>query len=478
MKIFELIVDEAAELLGFDANSLVGSPAHEESFYAFKEQDVEDLIVTEMIKREVLAQINFVEALPGESKDAYVGRCIPQLLKEGYDQDQAAAICYESFACNYSSFQETDDVYELKIGDYQTRHYDMCPGAADLYKKIESGEIDVDMGLAIRAAKLQDSLFWLEKHTVKQMGKATYDDVVAAQNLAYEIMQLAEMMGLTEEHQYIYSHIQAIRDLAGETGFDMDVTGLPDYISEIPKEKFESYTDYPEQAKENARIALRYAEENGWGDCGTPVGKARANQLAKGEPISEDTISRMASFARHRENGQKELGDGCGRLMWLAWGGDAGVDWAKRKLESIREEMSTKGFAFASEEQQIVVGPLMVPNKLIMRVNEKTGEAYQVYFTEETIATIAEGAMRDDILNRLNVEHDPSKPVEGHMISTWIVKDPEMDTSRAYGFKAYPKGTWFGMYRVLDKDVWAKVKAGEVTGFSIEAYLSEKLVKQ
>lgn len=99
-----------------------------------------------------------------------------------------------------------------------------------------------------------------------------------------------------------------------------------------------SYTDYPEAAKANAQTALRWVEKNGWGSCGTAVGKARANQLAKGEPISEDTISRMAGFARQRQNGQRELGDGCGRLMWLAWGGDAGVDWASRKLQSIRRE--------------------------------------------------------------------------------------------------------------------------------------------
>jgi hypothetical protein len=104
------------------------------------------------------------------------------------------------------------------------------------------------------------------------------------------------------------------------------------------KQEFESYTDYPKQATENAKIALRWAEENGWGDCGTPVGKARANQLAKGEAISRDTIARMASFARHRENSDKELGDGCGRLMWLAWGGDAGIEWAQRKLEQIDNE--------------------------------------------------------------------------------------------------------------------------------------------
>lgn len=97
----------------------------------------------------------------------------------------------------------------------------------------------------------------------------------------------------------------------------------------------ESYEDYPQAATENAKIALRWAEENGWGECGTPVGKARANQLANREPISRDTIARMASFERQRQNSDKALGDGCGRLMWLAWGGDEGIEWAQRKLEQI-----------------------------------------------------------------------------------------------------------------------------------------------
>lgn len=108
----------------------------------------------------------------------------------------------------------------------------------------------------------------------------------------------------------------------------------------------ESYNDYPKQASENAKIALRWAEENGWGDCGTPVGKARANQLANGEGLSRDTIARMSAFERHRQNSQKELGDGCGRLMWLAWGGDAGIEWATRKLEQIDKEKMAGGISF------------------------------------------------------------------------------------------------------------------------------------
>lgn len=100
----------------------------------------------------------------------------------------------------------------------------------------------------------------------------------------------------------------------------------------------EAYNDYPQAAIDNAKRALSWVEENGWGECGTPVGKARANQLAKGEGISRDTIGRMASFARHLQYDDKELGDGCGKLMILAWGGREGIEWAQRKLKEIDKE--------------------------------------------------------------------------------------------------------------------------------------------
>jgi len=107
--------------------------------------------------------------------------------------------------------------------------------------------------------------------------------------------------------------------------------------------EFESYTDYPKEAQENAQAALRWVEENGWGSCATPVGKARANQLAKGEPISRDTIARMAAFERHRQNSKGPLEkSSCGRLSWLAWGGDAGIEWAQRKLKQIDSENLSK----------------------------------------------------------------------------------------------------------------------------------------
>ena len=103
-------------------------------------------------------------------------------------------------------------------------------------------------------------------------------------------------------------------------------------------QELKSYSDYPEAARNNAKRALKWAEENGWGSCGTDVGKQRANQLANGEAITRETIARMASFKRHQQNKDVPYSEGCGGLMWDAWGGTAGVEWAIRKLEQIDNE--------------------------------------------------------------------------------------------------------------------------------------------
>jgi len=98
----------------------------------------------------------------------------------------------------------------------------------------------------------------------------------------------------------------------------------------------ETFTDYPQAATTNAKRALKWREETGNPrGCGTPVGWARANQLANREPISFDTIKRMAAFQRFRRFAGKSYEEGCGTIMWDAWGGTEGVDYAIRKVKEI-----------------------------------------------------------------------------------------------------------------------------------------------
>ena len=115
------------------------------------------------------------------------------------------------------------------------------------------------------------------------------------------------------------------------------------------KQKFETYNDYPQEATDNACRVLEWIDKYGRDEVDgmTETGLARANQLCSREKLSEETIARMSSFNRHRGNSDispefkgtpwKDRG----YVAWLGWGGNAGIDWAQRKLEQIRkpEEM-------------------------------------------------------------------------------------------------------------------------------------------
>jgi len=161
--------------------------------------------------------------------------------------------------------------------------------------------------------------------------------------MAFKVEQFVDPSAGESEDEFIP---RCIAKLVGDEGYDTDQAAAICYSTYREKASAaefaaETYTDYPEAAVNNAKRALAWAEKNGWGDCGMGPGKARANQLANREPISEDTIARMSAFQRHRQNSDTPYGEGCGKLMWDAWGGDAGVEWAERKLKSIRkEEMS------------------------------------------------------------------------------------------------------------------------------------------
>ena len=106
------------------------------------------------------------------------------------------------------------------------------------------------------------------------------------------------------------------------------------YREKYEEVNLESYNDYPASASNNAKKAIKYKEENG-SSCGTRVGWTRARQLADNKKISRDTIARMASFKRHQQHKDVPYTEGCGGIMWDAWGGASGIEWAIRKLKQI-----------------------------------------------------------------------------------------------------------------------------------------------
>ena len=97
---------------------------------------------------------------------------------------------------------------QVKVGDYQTKHFDICPSAQKVYKDIEPSEE------AIESAMLHDMLFMVEKKAIAD-DFATDAMVAKAQHYADMIMDIAEEMDMKEEHDYVEDvHMAKIKELA------------------------------------------------------------------------------------------------------------------------------------------------------------------------------------------------------------------------------------------------------------------------
>ena len=132
----------------------------------------------------------------------------------------------------------------------------------------------------------------------------------------------------------------------------------------------------------------------------------------------------------------------------------------------------------ALDEKQMLIGPLMTPNKLIPRLDDN-GDKYYVYFTEDTIKKLSYKMMKDKLIDSVNIEHNSSDKVsDAYMVESWIVEDPYTDKSNKYGFDPV-KGQWFAIYKIDNKKIWDEyIKAGKVKGFSIEGFFENHMMSK
>jgi hypothetical protein len=128
-------------------------------------------------------------------------------------------------------------------------------------------------------------------------------------------------------------------------------------------------------------------------------------------------------------------------------------------------------FAQVSDEKRLVAGPMLIPNKKILRLTED-GERYYVYFSEQTIENVARKFMKNGFGAEVTLEH--GQKTDGvYLTELWLVEQPTKDKSNLYGF-TLPKGTLFAVYKVENDAVWEKVKDGTFNGYSIEGLFEHR----
>ena len=127
-------------------------------------------------------------------------------------------------------------------------------------------------------------------------------------------------------------------------------------------------------------------------------------------------------------------------------------------------------------EKMELAGPLMVPDKLIPRYDEE-GEKYYVFFDAAGIKKLSYKLMENKLIDSVNIEHDADRKVADlTLVESWLVADEKNDKSNSYGYNL-PKGSWFGVYKVNNEEVWDKyIKTGAVKGFSVEGIFNDKTI--
>ena len=127
-------------------------------------------------------------------------------------------------------------------------------------------------------------------------------------------------------------------------------------------------------------------------------------------------------------------------------------------------------------DKRLLLGPVLIPGKLIPRVDEETGEEYDITFTPEVIEKAAHLYMQRQNNNNATLEHEGD--IEDiSTVESWIIADETKDKSVKFGLN-FPKGTWMAMMKVNNPTIWQDyVKTGKIKGFSIEGMLGHELVK-
>jgi hypothetical protein len=453
-KLIDLGILSEDEQSGVKKVSLVEEPAIELDFRYFGKQ------------------YGFVKPSAGESQDEFISRCIPVLLKEGKPDVQAAAICYssweQSFAVNMPHYTADGKLYEGPTHkDASGRLMTGATHTAESEYLYHEDEFDIDTsGLAPYVAPyIKKKNGKAEEPITKSiLMEAWYKDSYVVDT----IIALAKEFGTKESDLSKLFELEFANAIAGGRGtnpaeasqqkdrelilykytgettdksrdFCIQMTGLDLFYT---REQVQAMSDIAV----NAGFGIRGADEYSiWSFKGGPNCKHQWNDY-------------IVKSTRDGKITTQDLGPAAGRA------GTKPFNMPKRGY------YSKSAFKFASEDQMILVGPAMIPNVSIPRIDEN-GEKYFVRFSPETIKEICMKYMKEGRTGDVNTDHEENS-AGAYIYESWIVESENDKANTVYGYDV-PVGTWMLSMKVDDKKTWARIKAGELRGFSIEGILMD-----
>lgn len=416
-KIVDLGILETDEISGVKKISLVEEPAIMLDFHYFNTQKVE----------------KFVNPNAGESEEEFISRCIPVVIGEGKDQDQAAAICY-------SYWEEKMDIDVSGLPAY----VDQVP------KKKK----DIVTRAILAEKTCETDYSWTKDEYILET-----------------IIGLAKELGIKEaDLAKLFSEKFATANTDGIGDENIDGAILANGGKELRLYKYEGRISSNTRSfcEQMVNLDLFYTEESikamsdvaynpGFGEGGSAT---YSIWDFKGGANCKHFWGKYNVYMK--KNGDIRLQ----RVGPVA--GDAGRKPINMPNNGYVNARYDAIFSFAAEEQQILVGPAMVPDMKILRVDED-GQKYFVKFSPETIKEIALKYFKEGRVHELNTDHEENT-AGAYIFESWLVETADDKANTLYGYNV-PVGTWMISVKVEDAATWARVKAGELRGFSIEGIL-------
>lgn len=310
MKLFEMIIDDENLFSGVNAVSIVENPAIQSDFVALAENETPIQLAEVSKDKRILMGAALIPDKPiyrnmdGEEFYIYFSKDTVR---------QAAELFFKRSNHQNSTLEHSQALSGMTVFE----SWIIEDSQLDKSKKYG---LELPEGTWMISMKVDDDDIW--NNYVKNNKVFGFSiEGQFANKLVKDVEMSSQDIELSDDE---------LKELEDRAQFEV----LLEALAEATDVELETYNDYPQAAVNNAKRAIEYKKKNG-SSCGTSVGWTRAGQLARGEKLSRSTIARMASFKRHQQNKDVPYSEGCGGIMWDAWGGSAGINWAISKLKKI-----------------------------------------------------------------------------------------------------------------------------------------------
>jgi len=203
-------------------------------------------------------------------------------------------------------------------------------------------------------------------------------------------------------------------------------------------------------------------------ECGIIINPESVKSL--GEVVNDDNTT--SHYFSGTPTNEVKLGDEHQDLAWVNSSELKDYNLILNNEDRFRDLIDGKPVEMASQEVKgIFYAPVMIPDLRIDRIDEKTGEKFQVYYDVDTVEQLANNYFRQCGNSGTNIDHEKENTDGVYPVESWIVKNPENDKSKALGMPLQKVGTWIMGYKADNPEVLEKIKNNLLQGLSIEGHL-------